>query len=70
MSFLYTGLTLAILACSRNIEDEIFWFRMLHIWQWIILAANFTNLGGILSGSNAFFEFKDYLCYKTIFATK
>ena len=26
-----------------------------------MLAASFTDLGGILSGDNAFFEFKDFI---------
>ena len=58
LSFLYIGLTLAILVGSGNIKDEMLWFRMLHIWQSIMLVASFANLGGILSGLVAFLSLK------------
>lgn len=63
LSFLYIfyKFTLVIFACSGNVEDEILWFRMLHIWQSIMLAASFTSLCGILSGPVGFFEFKGFI---------
>ena len=41
-------------------------FRMLHVWQSIMLAASLTNLGGILSGPIAFFEFKDFILFMSL----
>ena len=34
---------------------------MFHIWQSIMVAASFPNLGGILSGPVAFLEIKDFI---------